>query len=225
MTIVKLNSFRNTYGPTEDSHKRFVENAVRLIEDTVNQASFINAVKEYPFTVRRFHTDDDGIFISPTNDMIIDKIISGKERQTDPDDSIDLEIELMGLGDDETGRVSPPSPAIALNTKHFVGWYGNGDLAILASTIMHEWMHVCGFRHASGDIDNDDVPYGIGKLVFEFAGGSSIMSPLGFAKRIFNSKIRRQRRMYKDAVRGLRTDVYEGLPSSHLPMSDNDSLQ
>lgn len=224
MTSVRVSSFRNSSGQTEDSHRRFVQNAAELIEDTVNQKAFLEAIKKFPFTSRRFHSDIDGVFTSPTNDQIVETIVSGRERKTDPDDLIDLEIELKSLGDHETGRVSPPNPTIAININYFTSWHRHGEIAILASTIVHEWMHVCGFRHDGGDIDTDDVPYGIGKLVLEFSGGSSTIFPLSVIKRIFNAKSRRQGKMRKEAIKGLHADVIEELHDADVLPTNHHSL-
>lgn len=49
---------------------------------------------------------------------------------------------------------------IVLN-RYFFQWQSVNSLA---NTILHEWLHACGYSHASAD-DLDSAPYGIGNLL------------------------------------------------------------
>ena len=160
MTKVKLNSIINA----DEKQIKFAADAIKILEDVINDKNFISKIRETKFSRSRY-VDNNGNINDIDNETIVDIIMEGKEQNTQIDNQIQLEIELKKLGRKTLGRVIPPYPLITTNILYFDFWIEKKDPLSLAAHWMHEWLHVAGFRHLTKKPDVNDVNYTIGKLV------------------------------------------------------------
>jgi hypothetical protein len=153
---------------TQDQ-KVFAQAAAAVLNTIVNHPEFIRRVTEENYSGRKFRTDAPGVhYVEATNEQISQFIAGGKEFRTAPDNDIDLSVQLKRLRKKTVGAVTPPHPLITTNSRFFEQWRENNDPLSLAAHWLHEWMHVCGFRHAGkGKPDRQDVPYLVAKIAVE----------------------------------------------------------
>jgi len=161
MTKVILALFEGT-----PEQKLFGENAVKLLEIIVNSSSFQEKVLSAKYSGCLFW-DDNGREIVVENQFILNQILTGKERKTQPDNIISIQVRLDKLKRGVLGSVTLPKPLITTNISYFKDWHKNNQALSLAAHWMHEWLHVSGFIHANRRIDENDVNYATGKLVVE----------------------------------------------------------
>src|SRR5687768_17019061 len=95
-----------------------------------NDDSSLQPIGTFNFSYRRFLTDDD-VYTYPSNDDIVQIVISGRERKTRPDEIINIAVLLEKLGEEEPGRVSSRDPTILLNIKYFTSWYDDRNFSLL----------------------------------------------------------------------------------------------
>jgi hypothetical protein len=146
--------------------KLLFDRAKQVLETVINDPEFEEKVREREFTSRLLLTDT-GQKEQADDDTITLIIASGKESQENPGDTvIEMTVELASLAVKVLGEVVPPNPAIRVNRTFFDECVAADDPVALAAVLMHEWMHVAGFRHP-GNGTKRDVPFGIGKIVEE----------------------------------------------------------
>jgi hypothetical protein len=165
MPVITLHSLDNA----NELQEQFAGKAVGYLMGVVNNVDFLRKIRYSNFTRRRFCTDA-GAYIEASNPYILKIIASGKERNTQPDNSIDLNVKIATLYASTAGRIIPPDPLITTNALFFNSWMYKNDALSLAAHWMHEWLHVAGFRHVklpNGDADRRDVNYTIGRYVVE----------------------------------------------------------
>lgn len=158
----------HSLGNANQTQKDFATKAIRRLKAVLNDEDFISRVLEADYSGRKFK-GDDGADTEATNEQIVEIITTGKERKTDPDNEVDLQIKLSPLEDGVVGSVTPPSRIITTSTTYFNEWMEAKQPLSLAAHWMHEWLHVAGFRNANseGKPDTNDVNYSIGRLVVE----------------------------------------------------------
>jgi hypothetical protein len=161
MTTVEIRKFDGT---TEE--QEFAVLCAKCLQDIVNTDRFINGVKNANYSYRRLW-DDVGNYIDVDNEKIIEIIQSGKERKSQPDNTISLEIAIRKMRRGTVGSVNPPKSLITTNSRYFSEWLENKDIVSGAAHWLHEWLHVAGFLHNDGGIDSDDVNYTVGKLAVD----------------------------------------------------------
>ncbi len=164
MTKITLHSLGNA----NQTQKDFDTKAIRRLKAVLNDEAFISRVSEADYSGRKFKIDD-GTETEATNEQILEIISTGKERKSDPDNEVDLQIKLSQLDDEVAGSVTPPSRIITTSTSFFNDWMESKQPLSLAAHWMHEWLHVAGFRHVkiNGKPDSNDVGYSIGRFVVE----------------------------------------------------------
>jgi len=158
----------HSLGNANQTQKDFATKAIRRLKAVLNDEEFISRVSEADYSGRKFKADD-GSDTEATNEQIVEIITTGKERKTDPDNEIDLQIKLSPLEDGVAGSVTPPSRIITTSTTYFNEWMEGKQPLSLAAHWMHEWLHVAGFRNVNSDgkPDTNDVNYSIGRFVVE----------------------------------------------------------
>ena len=179
MPDIKLHSFENA----TEYQIQFANSGIQWLKDVVNNEEFLKKIRHTTFTRRRFCTDT-GAYIEASNPFILKIIAYGKERSTQPDNTIDLMVKVAPLSPTVVGRIIPPDPLITTNILFFERWMNKNDSLSLAAHWMHEWLHVAGFRHvklANGGPDRRDVNYTIGRYVVEVGRQNAIKDAVALA--------------------------------------------
>lgn len=140
MTKVVLALFEGT-----PEQRLFGENAVKLLEIIVNSSSFQEKVLSAKYSGCLFW-DDNGREIVVENQFILNQILTGKERKTQPDNIISIQVRLDKLKRGVLGSVTLPKPLITTNISYFKDWHKNNQALSLAAHWMHEWLHVSSIR-------------------------------------------------------------------------------
>jgi hypothetical protein len=128
------------------------EKACALLECVLNSDTFKERVLKEQFT----HTN------GKTSQQIYDDLMSGADSfNKKPDSDIDISCEMYTARFSKViGYTSPGDSVIHSNSK----FYDKFELSEIAMNIIHEYMHRCGFDHASAS-ESTSVPYKIGYIV------------------------------------------------------------
>lgn len=159
-----------------DEDKVKLDRLLELLNKIIPTDDFENRVIHYPFKSRKAKAkyDMDGKWISEgagikrTAQQILAIVRNGDDGLGDSNDgTINLYLELGILDDGING--STLRGMITMNQEYY---RGTSKDQTIAATILHEYMHVCGFNHFSNRNrvraafgQKKDVPYGIGKCV------------------------------------------------------------
>lgn len=164
--------------PQSAPNRALLDAAAHVIDSVVNDARFRGTVLARVFSAS-IHDRDEGTTDSPSNAEVADIIKDGKERGTAPDETIQISIVLKdAMPSTVLGEVEPPDSTVIINHKFFDKCLAANDATALASVLMHEWMHVAGFRHPGTGMKHD-VPYEIGFIVLELAPIPATFQPAG----------------------------------------------
>jgi len=162
-------------------HEAVAKRAIALAEGVLADDSadgFLAKVENARYSQSRFRKDD-GTCVQLSPRKIAEVIRTGKERKTEPDNTINLQVRLKAYAicvpnDCKMGYVLPPDPIITTNlnwiNKQVEGSPGGMDPVSVGAHWLHEWMHVAGFRHKDRrKIDREDAPYRVATLFKEAA--------------------------------------------------------
>ncbi len=134
----------------------------KLIEEIINDGNFRDEVLNANFKDRRFIDVNGDISEINDNEIILDKIISGKEQYTNEEKDFewDLRITLYRSITTEIGHRSKET--IFTKKKK----YRNLSERYIASHWIHEYMHVIGFTHdyKRTKIRPYSIPYLVGTI-------------------------------------------------------------
>ena len=138
------------------------ERVRKLIQEVVNDEHFRNEVLRADFKDRRFVDENRNTTDIDDNEIILQKIISGKEQYTGEKEDFewDLRITLYRSLTSEIGHRSRET--IFTKKKKF----RNMSERYIASHWIHEYMHVIGFTHDYNrtKIRPYSVPYLVGTI-------------------------------------------------------------
>lgn len=154
---------------TAENYKDILQRAEQVLERVVNHADFGPRVEGANYSGGRQFKESNGNVVKKSPAEILKIIQKGIERDTDPDEDLDMLIRPYPhkrgvVGSARLGG-QPIKPAI---------WFlerceNNKDAISLARHLMHEWLHVAGFFHGRSGPDQDDVPYQVGDIVRSIA--------------------------------------------------------
>jgi hypothetical protein len=146
------------------SQKTKMDSAEQRIKNIVRSEEFRTIVLNHSYGgIKRF-VDNGGL----TNSQIYYKILNGIEGWNGSNDNeMDLRIKTYYENSNTVGYTSTTSSFININTK-FLNSY---SISETAKTMIHEWLHKLGFKHAVNYSYSRDfsVPYGVGRIVKELA--------------------------------------------------------
>lgn len=146
------------------SQKSKMDSAEQRIKNIVRSEEFRTRVLNHSYGgIKRF-VDNGGL----TNSQIYYKILNGIEGWNGSNDNeMDLRIKTYYENSNTVGYTSTTSSYININTK-FLNSY---SISETAKTMIHEWLHKLGFKHAVNYSYSRDfsVPYGVGRIVKELA--------------------------------------------------------
>jgi len=177
MTDVVLHTIDNA----NQGQKKFANSAITRLKDIVNDPDFLYKVRNGNYSYRKYH-EDDGVYIEADNNLIVEIISKGKERNTQNNNTIDLQIKIDRLKPKVVGSVTPPNPSITTNSLFFNPWMEKSDELSLAAHWMHEWLHVAGFYHKDKSPDQNDINYSIGKFVIEIGRQHALQNGISESK-------------------------------------------
>ena len=146
--------------------------ACALLEAALNDPRFPAMVAAENYRETRF-ADASGAWRSVAVSDIADMVFAGRERGTEADAEIDLEVRLDGFRRGILGSTLPG--VLPFRTAY---WFINDCIqhdepAELAGHFMHEWLHVSGFYHWPDNGARDDVAYHLGNIVRRLARGDA----------------------------------------------------
>lgn len=148
------------YYPEEKSN---VQAAFDLIEKIINSEEFKEKVLAYPDGKSQF-TSNKGM----TNEQIYDYFMQGKELIGGEQTLGEMNFDLVRYYNGHS-KVKGFTNMGQDNWIHANGrFYADFSAAEIAGNIMHEWLHLNGFEHASAQ-DHDSVPYAVGYIMRDMA--------------------------------------------------------
>jgi hypothetical protein len=151
-------------GNANPKQEKLVRTAARLLDRAVNDPAFRNSVLKAPYKETRFRDRRGNISHKKPQD-ILDTILGGIERDTRPDNELDLSLNLAKIARPTIGSAIPGK--LPWRTAY---WFidecvERGDTITPARHLIHEWLHVAGFVHVKNDGRRPDVPYLVGDVV------------------------------------------------------------
>lgn len=139
--------------------------AVELIRLVFATPDFKDQILKHRFQNRYQFANNKGL----SNRRIYEKILQGVEVLNPyANNAMDLDVVMYtDLDSIVIGYTRPSTKRIWINSKYF----NRNDLADIAGTLTHEWLHKLGFDHERERTKDRkySVPYGVGSIVREIA--------------------------------------------------------
>lgn len=176
-TNVTLDQF--VYPESTPEQLEFAKKAASLLAEIINHKKFQSAIESAKFSYCVL-VDEHGRAQQVGNEKVLEIINAGQEWKSAPDSNLNLSVDIKKLRRKVVGVVHPPSPVITTNTRFFNYWVSINDSLSLAAHWLHEWLHVAGFYHKGGAVDENDLNYMVGKIAVEV--GRSILKPIADKK-------------------------------------------
>ncbi len=145
--------------------KQAMEDAFVLIEKVMNSEEFKQRVINYiDFSGKRNFTSNRGL----TNEQVYESLMTGKEMingdRTPGEMNFNVSRYLKSWS-----KVIGYTNMGSNNVIHVNGkFYSRFKAEEITGNITHEWIHLCGFSHASAN-DHDSVPYAVGYIMGDLA--------------------------------------------------------
>lgn len=206
-TNVILDQF--VYPESTSRQLEFARKSASLLAEIINHNKFQAAVAAAKFSYCVL-IDEYGRAREVGNEKVLEIINTGQEWKSVPDSNINLLVNIKKLRRKVVGAVYPPSPVINTNTLFFDYWMRSDDVLSLAAHWLHEWLHVAGFYHRGGSVDENDLNYRVGKIAVEV--GRSILKPTA------DKKAKGPGQGYLDAI----SDYFDAVNSPTFVESDLD---
>lgn len=161
MTTTVTISTLNGFSAEAETHFRL---SAELLERAVNRPEFPERVLAASYRGTHFRPRG-GRDVHKTPLEILDIILGGVERDSIPDNRIEIAI----TRDDKLGSRVVGEAIVGRLPFRTAGWFIDKavgrDTVAPASHMIHEWLHVAGFVHRRFFGSRRDVPYEIGKIV------------------------------------------------------------
>jgi hypothetical protein len=152
-------------GAINDAQDRISRRGAELLDKAVKDPRFRDKILEHDFDGKTHFRAKGGKSTTKSNAEVYEIISKGRERDTEDDDMIDLQVVLSPLNKGTVGST-------VLGNKWFktAYWFidrcaAKNDPISVARHFMHEWLHVAGFYHYGGNSARGDVPYAVGTIV------------------------------------------------------------
>lgn len=169
-TMVTLDQF--VYPESTAQHLEFAKKSASFLSEIINHKKFQSAIASAKFSYCVL-VDEYGSPQQVGNEKVLEIINAGQEWKSTPDSNLNLSVNIKKLRRKVVGAVYPPSPVITTNSRFYDYWMNSGDALSLAAHWLHEWLHVAGFYHKGGAVDENDLNYVVGKIAVEV--GRSIL--------------------------------------------------
>lgn len=151
-----------------------IQRAKAELDRVLDSDDFRKAIEKATFEGRRLRLAN-GDIQEPDNAEILKIILEGRERQTQADNKMTLDVRLRELRRGTVGSTRLGSVGKITTSYWFVNRCVEGnDPYSMAGHLAHEWMHKAGFTHYPDNSARGDVPYEVGKIVRKLARDEQI---------------------------------------------------